>query len=1054
MKNLLLIVYSFLISLYFINFCYANQQSIQFKFDHENKITSPSSIVLVGIELQCAGKTLVDFYQEIAEQENFIGMKAKNELNYLKKDGLEWLNSNYQESINELIDLSTVTATEPEKFENKIIKGRTVVEIAAELKGLSDFMVNKITHNDIFPETMRQPIKDQIKILNKPKKKKSSDASSSIVQQKQSVKNTSKAITGLSSVALKKDKVISESEKNNEWQFVFKVVYEGLIGKSADILKNTTLVSTENKKIGNKSREILEKSIEEKKSYVQHLQDLLKAVKPVTIKTSDEHITVPEEIVVNKQAVFINNKSVADLYKLIMTEAGNKTFLIDRLQKSLQPEQVKQEFNMLLAEDDYCAAQKTKIKEAIELFDISKEVKKVPQSFGDAWLLNKAENKGTDHSIVVVDQSSQWNNAVDKLKECFGAKITDRGAYRLVPQGKEFVGEDKTLYEQEHAALLVKAIANKIKSIIDSMNFKMDGPKKIMLNLYPAPMEAFDKAWNALYVFNEKQKKYNYVVNGIDKELEDSQNIEEVKAGLLQAFAGMNFGTINKYIGDVVEQEENLPEDLVTTMQKYITDNKINVKDITMLKVFNSVTFPEGWMSMGPNGIQSPSGTIIPMKKVIEAVKGQDEGSGMLTEVQYNQMAKHLKGKPVEVEDDQMVKVMKEGKTYKEYKEILAGGSAPTAVTGISKEAYENLLQGVQIEMNKNKKQKLMSLKMTFTITQGYKDLKLPNDQEYTDMLFKALMDHKSYDDFMASSEYKDYLKDHPVVEASSIDSTKKEAEVAKKVEIPTVAIVVSKPIVNKDEYEEFVTKFQSILMRPNVTMKSVKMALNVTDKSGLADNEEQFGKDKDKLAQALFEKKTYEDYLSSLGGPAVSFKEVKPTEQVKEVPIKKATFVPAPPKDISEVSQQPEVKMSQHKESHSSVKVPVEKNTVIATPSKETSFSGPKEAYSVTQQEYDQLVVLVQNIHKNEQNVQPVVVKYLDDKKIVMDNHYKDILTQALVKHEQYNSYSKDIAHAMNKDHSIQSNSNKKVTFKDLITESMDYSDKLLKLAQSAKGE
>ena len=112
-----------------------------------------------------------------------------------------------------------------------------------------------------------------------------------------------------------------------------------------------------------------------------------------------------------------------------------------------------------------------------------------------------------------------------------------------------------------------------------------------------------------------------------------------------------------------------------------------------------------------------------------------------------------------------MTVALRAGKTYKEYKDILAGG-ASQAMEMVSKDDYNKLLVKVQTEMSKKKiKPSLMSIKMTFTITQDYKNLKLPAD--YADVLFPALMKNSSYEDFMSSAEYKQYLEDNKAAPAS-----------------------------------------------------------------------------------------------------------------------------------------------------------------------------------------------------------------------------------------------------------------------------------------------
>ena len=74
MNKFLIVFYGFLFSLFCFDFCYASASNlIDFKFDHNSVIISPESINLAAVKLSCVGKKISDFYQEIAQQNNFIG---------------------------------------------------------------------------------------------------------------------------------------------------------------------------------------------------------------------------------------------------------------------------------------------------------------------------------------------------------------------------------------------------------------------------------------------------------------------------------------------------------------------------------------------------------------------------------------------------------------------------------------------------------------------------------------------------------------------------------------------------------------------------------------------------------------------------------------------------------------------------------------------------------------------------------------------------------------------------------------------------------------------
>lgn len=833
----------------------------------EGKIKSPEFISICGQTIDCKNKTLEQVYKEIQdcdtneEYTQFIEIIAHNKAP-----------ADYLQAVNDAILLSTTTAWGPDEY-----AGLTPQQIIDYMKKQQSQVYNNdkmFSSNPDVAAIMPQMIQDKVKELRAADLKPSSDSSS-------------KSATTPSSV-----RVVSASEQANEWTFVFKAVYEKLPTAGATALVN--VLSTENKNIGPQAKAILTTSIQNKKTYAEYLQDLLSAVEPVVINASSEVVSAPETINLNREDKEIIGKNSKELYDLVMSENGSKFAVIKNLERYLQPDQVKQDFMALCAENDYCMAQKTKIQEAISLFSQSNNTIKQPESFGDAWLIKPTEMKGTTKEVVIDPSLPQWVDLINKIKILFQPKLMPSGVYRLTELNSQYKTNDASLYAQEKNAFNAKAIKDKAASIIQSMQFKMDGNKRIKVNLYPSPMEAFNEAWNALY-----PSSGGVMIDGALKQLEDSENVDPVKQALLKLFAGMDFGNITKKIsGDTgADTDEQLPEELVLAMKNYIAENKINVKEVTMLKVFSGTknSFPQGWAAVGVNGIQTPSGGTIPMAKVIEAVKGKSGGgdeAGAMSEHHYNILLKY-KDELDEKDNSVATVALRAGKTYKEYKDILAGGGASQDLIGISKEGYDTLLVKVQVEMNKKNKPSLMKIKMTFTITQDYKDLKLPAD--YADLLFPALMKNLSYEDFLSSVEYKEYLEVNKATIASGAASTP--AQVPAKAPEST-QVVVSKQLVDQAKYGELAAKMAGMSLRPNFTVKSVKMSLGITDESGIANNEDQFGLDKDKLAQALFDKKTFDEYIALCGG--------KPAQAVPASAEKSATPPVAPKTLTSPAAQKP----------------------------------------------------------------------------------------------------------------------------------------------------
>ena len=945
MRKILAVFYGLLFSLFFIDFCLASAAKINFKLDEGDKIISPASISFVGVELQLAGKTLSDAYKIIASQQNFIGKKAQEEMDQREKSDVEWFPRDYENSMNELMDLSTLKATAPQEY-----VGKTVAEIALMLKGFAENISNGIIDTNIQPKEMHQPIKNQIKILNKPQLKK--DVNNFFSKPLQPVRKISPLTGGLSSLAAPKQvKMQSESETAGEWLFVEKSVYDNLVSSKAF---PATIIYADGKKIGPQSKAILDQSVHNKKSYPEYLQALSGAVKPAAIQLSDEKISAPTEIKISGVDTNIQGKNIKDVYPLVKADVR----VVGSLKSSLKPDAVKQNFLALCLEGDYCSVQVAKINHTIGLFN--QQVKKYakPVTFGDGWLLKKNEYKGISPSVtcapditftkknptnedknqlaqalleskenptdslvndttyaqlltkvtalhlpkktdaekesavrlieaMFLTNTGNWAKNIDNLKAAFSPRLVKDGKYQLVPITILYrEGSDEfELAKKSDIAKLIDSVEP--SSIIPSMNNKVEGPEKTVIDLYPAPLDAFNAAWNSLYVLDASMQKYKFIKNGASKELVDADNVPAVKDALLKAFAGYEFGTtitIPESKGTAVAKDAGtLSDDLVKAMYDYATKNKIEIKYLNIPKIVNGVTLPAGWVSASSQGLQNPSGVIISSSDIAKAVKAlgaktssDDSSSGAVTEAQYIQLAKHVKG-PLEPGDDQMIVAMKSGKSYKEYKEILAGGAAPVAQAGISKEAYDKMLKLAQ-DAQKKKKLPAPSLVMALTVSdpnKTYTTLGLPATEEYKDLLFPALGAGKSYDDFIASPEYQTYLKDNPVgplvvaapvvVESSPVATS-----------TPT-AIVSSIGLVDEAKYQALA---KSVKMRSLDEAGLTNLCLNQT--SGIPDYKNISKDKKDPLIKSLLAKQSYEDYIHSLSGSSVQIIAAVPTVDTK----------------------------------------------------------------------------------------------------------------------------------------------------------------------------
>lgn len=673
-------------------------------------------------------------------------------------------------------------------------------------------------------------------------------------------------------------KIGSESAIDGEWLFVFKGVYETMLQDKNSL--SVTVYSTENKIIGPQSKTILDQSVASGKSYVDYLTALLQAVTPAKINQTGDVVTSPSLITINKQEVGIQGKSAQDLFDIVMSESmlNSKLITIKKLTSALQPEAVKRSFIALYTEHDYCAAQKIKIQDAINLF--SQHAKKIiqPQSFGRGWLKKASEFIGTDKDIVISSVDDEWNKNINNLKGCFALKIDNTNVYRIVPYKKT---GDTVSFQEETALLFEKSLHDKVDAIIESMKRQFDliQNKFKDFNLYPAPLDAFNLAWNSLYVFDEKTDTYMYMSpkDGL-KQIEDSENVELVKQALLQNFAGMDYGSIKKSVGssDTSSQEqssgsdEKLPEEIATILKKYFDTNNLAIKEITMLKAWNESksAMPEGWSLKGPSGIVSPSGNLISMDKVVKSVKAtggdnNDASGAALGQSDYNAMQKHIQGTPAHKDDSLLMTALRSGKTYKQYLDLLAGGNQSIKNNSISEQDYETML-ALANKAQVKKKLPLAQLTIALTVgdpTKTYANLGLPSEREFKDLLFTALGKGLTYDQFIASQEYVAYAQEHNIQDQ---EQEAVPADQEEKLASADVAVVASQPLVDEKRYSELVDKFIPMFMRPNFNVKTVKMQLGSIDSMGRTD--EELSQDKDKLAQALFEKKTYEQYLELLG--------------------------------------------------------------------------------------------------------------------------------------------------------------------------------------------
>lgn len=714
----------------------------------DEKIVSPALIFICGEAIALKDKKLKDVYTEIQhldesddtdsffEYSKFIDLVAP----------AHTTPDNYVQAINHAILLSATTAWAPDVY-----VGKTPQQIIDYMKLAQSAMYKDdkmFSLNLDVARIMPQMIQDQVKNLRALDIKPVAD-------------NASKKIV-----------IIAPSQQAHEWTFVFKDTYEN------GALATASPLSTQGTLIGQQAKTILDTAIAHQKSYVEYLEVLVAAVKQADIKTSDSQVVMPLEIVVNKESVSIVGKNSKQLYDLVMTEQGDTTSLIKNLERNLQPEQVKQDFMTLCAENDYCITQKNKIQEAIALFNGSFDAKKAmkrPESFGDAWLVKANEYKGTSVDIVIDPLSAQWANLVVELQNCLQPKVVSTGVYRLVPLTNKYPHVTQTLYRQEQVILAAKAVYDKAISIVESMKFKMDGTKKIMLNLYPAPMSAFQAAFNAVYFFDEKEG-YKVVINKELKDLQDPENVEIMRAALLQLFAGIDFGVIKKDLSAIHEQVQedgkNIPASIINAMKDYIAQEKIQVTATSMLKVFNATknSFVDGWRAVGPAGIQSPSGGMIGMDDVVKLMKlediAQQSTQGAVNESEYVKLHKHIKGTQAEDDDSILFIALRSGKTYKEYLEMLANGNTVTPEVGITKDVYNQLLQQVvaQISGKALTNMKKNGIKLGIINTAAYKDLNF--DQDYTNKLFESLFAGDSFEKFTGQEQ------EEPVKKKLKIDDT------------------------------------------------------------------------------------------------------------------------------------------------------------------------------------------------------------------------------------------------------------------------------------------
>lgn len=722
----------------------------------DDKIVSPALTFICGETIVLKDKKLKEVYAEIQhlhesddndsffEYSKFIDLVAP----------ANTIPDNYLQAINHAILLSAMTAWGPDVY-----VGKTPQQIIDYMKSAQSAIYQDDKMFSLNPDVaqiMPQMVHDQVKTLR-------------ALDIKPAVDDVSKKIV-----------IIAPSQQAHEWTFVFKDTYEN------GALAIASPLSTQGTLIGQQAKAILDTAVAAQKSYVEYLKNLVVAVKPVDIKVSASQVVTPLEIVLNKEAVSIVGKNSKQLYDLVMTEQGDTTSLIKNLERNLQPEQVKQDFMTLCAENEYCMTQKNKIQEAIALFDGSFDAKKAmkkPESFGDAWLVKANEYKGTCADIVIDPLSTQWANLVIQLQNCLQPKVVSAGVYRLVPVTNKYPHVTQTLYRQEQAILAAKAVYDKAISIVESMKFKMNGTKKVMLNLYPAPMSALQTAFNAVYIFDEKEG-YRVMINQELKSLQDPENVELVKATLLQLYAGIDFGTIKKDLsaitGPAQEDGKNIPASIMKAMKDYIAQESIQVTATSMLKVFNATknSFVDGWRAVGPAGIQSPSGGMIGMDDVVKLVKAVDKSpdvvSSAVSEIEYVKLHKHIKGTDAEDDDSILFIALRSGKTYKEYLEMLASGDTVKPEVGVDKNMYNQLLQQVQAQVGNKQLSSIKKngIQLSIINTPAYKNLNLK--QDYTNLLFESLFAADSFEKFTGQEQEDPIKKKFKVDDASIFNDFKK----------------------------------------------------------------------------------------------------------------------------------------------------------------------------------------------------------------------------------------------------------------------------------------
>ena len=313
----------------------------------------------------------------------------------------------------------------------------------------------------------------------------------------------------------------------------------------------------------------------------------------------------------------LGRKAVNSLQKSIADKKKYKNYIADLSQAQKESEKKESEKKAAdkaaaektpkqMGKDEKLAASRKKAEEA--------SAKKAPLTFGAAWLYDQKKT-GTMEKLVLnsskpsevsdEDYDGMPQDKQDEYMKLHNGYLKWMDAFNALKRCLSPI-EVKDGYKMFLVVRIKDPMKNRIKNIIKELQGK---------KVYPAPMDAFNRAWSEIY----SDQGLNII---------DSENIPSLKAELIEYHVGMDFGNIDaseSQESDSATNDLNIDPNWIKEAIAYFTTKKNgNVQPHYIPGCLKAVGTPEGY-SEGSNclTLDSDRKVIVTFPQLVGAIQDQ-----------------------------------------------------------------------------------------------------------------------------------------------------------------------------------------------------------------------------------------------------------------------------------------------------------------------------------------------------------------------------------------------------------------------------------------------